>query len=89
MKKTISIVAVNVLILIVLLLIVEFFLRWYVTFDPGYYTGVKSGSSCIDYPYGTVCLNSHNFPDSEFSLSSEGSYRIGYIGDSVCYGEVS
>ncbi len=85
MKRAMIIVSFNVLILSALLLIMEGFLRWYVSYDPGYYTGVKSNNSCIEYPYGTICLNSYGYPDGEFSRSGE-KYRIGYIGDSVCYG---
>jgi hypothetical protein len=51
-----------------------------------YYAGKRDAKSqTIEYPYGTIHLNSHGYPDDEFP-SQKTKPRIGYIGDSVCYG---
>ena len=75
----------NVLILSGLLLALEIGVRYFVTYNPKYYTGIRASDSCVQYPYGEVCLNSDGYPDSEFNTESI-KPRVGYFGDSVCYG---
>ena len=83
--KIVRVVAINILIFSFLLLVAELLLRVYVNYDPAYYTGIKATGRCLEYPYGTVCHNSLGYPDDEFDTNS-GKMRIGYFGDSVCYG---
>lgn len=85
LRQSLRIIAVNVLIFVLLLLALELFLRWRINFNPSYYTAIAAKGTCFDYPYGRVCLNSLGYPDDEFDLHSP-KPRIGYIGDSVCYG---
>mgnify|MGYP000561974765 CR=1 FL=1 len=80
-----KVIIVNISLLLIGIIILEVGLRIFVEFDPGYYTGIRSKDSCIKYPYGEICLNSDGYPDSEFA-SKGYKLRIGYFGDSVCYG---
>jgi hypothetical protein len=84
-RKPFFVIAVNILILIALLFIIELTLRWRINYNPSYYSAVSGTDQCLNYPYGQVCLNSLGFPDDEFDLQSS-KPRIGYIGDSVCFG---
>ena len=84
-RKPFLVITVNILVFIVLLLILELVLRWRINYNPSYYEAVSGPNRCLNYPYGQVCLNSLGYPDDEFNLQSS-KPRIGYIGDSVCFG---
>jgi lysophospholipase L1-like esterase len=75
---------VNGVILGALLIAAELFLRVYVPYNPGYYVSVSGNDREVQYPYGTIRINSQGFPDGEFDLSKD--LRVGYFGDSVTYG---
>lgn len=81
-KKTLTAVILAGLILI--LVIAEIVLRFTIPYDIGYYTAVKKAGVYV-YPYGSIRINSTDFPDEEFDLSST-KPRIGYFGDSVIMG---
>ncbi len=85
MKLNVRTVFFNVAILAVLLLVLEIGVRYFITYNPGYYTGIRTNAACVQYPYGEVCLNSRGFPDDEFNVASS-KPRVGYFGDSICYG---
>ncbi len=80
-----KIVIINLTLLITGLILLEIGIRIFIDYEPGYYTGVQSKNNCIQYPFGEICLNSDGYPDDEFDLKGE-KLRIGYFGDSVCYG---
>lgn len=80
-----KVAAVNVAALAAILLLFEGGVRSFITYNPSYYAAIPAVGSCIPHPYGEVCMNSHGFPDDEFVLSSS-KPRVGYFGDSVCYG---
>jgi len=83
-KKTIIIANISVLLLVVILL--EILLRSYLTYNPGFYTySSDSSAKELRYPYGNIKINQFGHPDEEFDLNSN-LKRIGYVGDSVCYG---
>ncbi len=64
----------------------EVFLRFYINYNPSYYTGFKSpGKGEKHFPYGTIKINSDGFYDDEF-LPTKQKPRIGYFGDSVLFG---
>ena len=81
----IKIVIINITLLFAGIIILELGIRMFIEYEPGYYTGIQSKDSCIQYPYGEICLNSDGYPDDEFNLKGN-KLRIGYFGDSVCYG---
>lgn len=85
MKKIIKTFAVNIFVFSLLLLIAEIFLRFYISYNPSYYTSIAKSGRCYEYIYGTICYNSMGFPDNEFDLDSEKD-KIGYFGDSICAG---
>lgn len=65
----------------------EFLLRAYVGYDPGYYMGFSDKSdTVVHYPYGDIKINSQGFMDDEFAAEADGRQRLAYIGDSVCTG---
>ena len=82
--QRLSLVLINVAILLVIFVIAEIVLRFYITYNPGYYTSIKTTSNELTYPWGTVPINSDGFPDEEFELGEKP--RIGYFGDSVNFG---
>ncbi|UCE85103.1 MAG: hypothetical protein JSU66_12200 [Deltaproteobacteria bacterium] len=65
----------------------ELLLRVVVRYEPGYYVAFadpEPGTE-VHYAYGAIRFNSLGYPDDEFdTLKSKP--RIGYVGDSVCYG---
>jgi hypothetical protein len=63
----------------------EAFLRLWVNYDPGYYTAIRTSGRTLHYPYGDIYINSLGYPDAEF-LPNKTKPRIGYFGDSVCFG---
>ena len=65
----------------------EIFLRLYVGFDPGYYMAYArpKPNTVLEYPYGDIKFNSDGYPDDEFEPVKTRP-RIGYVGDSNCYG---
>jgi hypothetical protein len=86
MKKFLRSVFKWFVILVVTLLICELVTGRYVTFKPSYYVGLTDvkGRS-IEFPYGVIPFNEDGFPDEDFK-SMQGAPRIGYFGDSVCFG---
>jgi hypothetical protein len=82
-KKTLF--AFAVLGVVLVLCLAEVFLRFRVTYDPGYYTAVATAGRTLHYPYGDIYINSDGYPDDEFA-EVKTKRRIGYIGDSVCFG---
>jgi hypothetical protein len=83
--KKFKLLFVNLTLLFAGLILLEIGIRIFIEYEPGYYTGVQSKDSCFQYPFGEICLNSDGYPDDEFYLK-KGESRIGYFGDSVCYG---
>ena len=83
--RVLSLIVVNFVIFFVGIMALEYGTRIFIDFEPGYYTGIKTKGRCINYPYGAICLNTDGYPDSEFGLKGE-KPRIGYFGDSICYG---
>jgi hypothetical protein len=79
-----SLVAFNALIFLFVIGLAEVVLRVVITYQPGYYVSVSGTSTELEFPYGTILINSDGFPDSEFDLSKD--VKIGYYGDSVTYG---
>ena len=64
----------------------EIFLRFYVTYNPSYYVAFSSNEEGIlRFPYGNIPINSDGFPDQNF-YHEKGLPRVGYFGDSVCFG---
>lgn len=83
-KKTI--VLINIIVFIIILFILEIGLRYYINYNPGYYTYQMSDNNRTrKYPYGIIKINEYGYPDDDFDLSSH-LLRIGYLGDSVCFG---
>jgi hypothetical protein len=82
--QRLSLVLINVVILVVIFILAEIILRFYITYNPGYYTSIKTTSHELTYPWGKVPINSDGFPDEEFKLGDK--QRIGYFGDSVNFG---
>jgi len=74
----------NLALFLLVALIAEIALRLYVPYNPGFYVSVEGSSREVVYPYGTIKINSHGFPDDEFDLSRD--FKVGYFGDSVTYG---
>ena len=80
----VGLLMVNGVILGALLLAAELFLRAWVPYNPGDYISISGNDREIEYPYGTIRINSLGFPDDEFDLSKD--LRVGYFGESVTYG---
>jgi lysophospholipase L1-like esterase len=80
-----AIYAVGALLFVALSL--ELMLRWIVDYRPDYYAGFsrEAKGRTVEYPYGTIHFNSDGFPDDEFERPKRRP-RIGYVGDSICYG---
>lgn len=79
-----ALLAANLVLFALLALIAELFLRVYIPYSPGYYTGVRTSASEFVYPYGRIPINADGFPDADFDPSKK--HRVGYFGDSVTYG---
>lgn len=84
-RLVLKVLGFNLLALAVVVLLFEWGLRYTITYNPSYYVGTKAVGSCIPHPYGEVCFNSLGYPDDEFNLAST-KPRVGYFGDSNCYG---
>lgn len=82
--KVLSIMLINTTVLIGCFVLAEIVLRFYITYNPGYYTSIKTTSRELTYPWGKVPINNDGFPDEEFKLGIK--RRIGYFGDSVNFG---
>jgi hypothetical protein len=64
----------------------EVFLRFYVTYNPSYYVAFSNNEEGIlRFPYGNIPINSDGFPDQNFQHEKV-MPRVGYFGDSVCFG---
>jgi lysophospholipase L1-like esterase len=74
----------NLALFALLALAAELFLRIYIPYSPGYYTGVRTSASEFNYPYGRIPINADGFPDEAFDPNK--TRRVGYFGDSVTYG---
>lgn len=65
-------------------MVIEVFLRFYVSYSIDYYSGYSKPGVRI-YPYGKITINSDGQADDEFpSVGSKP--RIGYVGDSIIFG---
>lgn len=83
-KKTIIII--NIVILLLVATVLELFLRFYIPYNFSFYTySSDSSAKELRYPYGIIKFNRLGYPDDEFDLNSN-LKRVGYVGDSVCYG---
>ncbi len=80
-----KVIAINVAAILGILFLFEGGIRAFVRYNPAYYVGAKAVGSCMPHPYGEVCFNSLGYPDDEFDMAST-KPRVGYFGDSVCYG---
>ncbi len=64
----------------------EIFLRFYVSYNPSYYVSFNNiEEGILRFPYGNIPINSDKFPDQNF-YAEKGMRRVGYFGDSVCFG---
>ncbi len=65
----------------------ELTLRFFVDSDPAFYVAFSNPEpgSKVEYPYGEILYNTAGFADDEFD-SVKTRPRVGYIGDSVCFG---
>ncbi len=65
----------------------EIALRFFVDTDPAFYVAFSNPEpgSVVEYPYGEILYNSQGFADNEFD-AVKSRPRVGYIGDSVCFG---
>ena len=79
-----ALVAVNLVLFALLAGLAELSLRLFVQHNPGYYVSVSGTDRVVEYPYGTIRINSHGFPDDE--IDPHKTRRVGYFGDSVTYG---
>jgi hypothetical protein len=77
-------ISINFLLLSVMGLFGEVLLRATISYHIDYYTGIRSPGK-IQYPFGTITINSYGYPDDEFDLM-DNRIRIGYVGDSVTFG---
>lgn len=77
------ILGINLLILVMLVLLAEIFLRL-TGMGVDYYATVDREGK-ISAPYGDVVINSWGYPDEEFDLN-DARPRVGYFGDSVTHG---
>jgi len=53
------------------IILVAIGIRIFIEYEPGYYTGIQSKDSCMQYPYGEICLNSDGYPDDKFNLKGK------------------
>jgi len=80
-----TLVVLNFILLLVIAIIFELVLRFsFINYRIDFYSGTKK-EGVIEYPYGTMIINSLGHADEEFDLSDTRP-RIGYFGDSVNYG---
>lgn len=65
----------------------ELTLRVFVSSDPAFYVAFSNPEpgAVIRYPYGEILYNTAGFADDEFDPQKRRP-RVGYIGDSVCFG---
>jgi len=65
----------------------EMTLRFFVDSDPAFYVAFSNPEpgSVVKYPYGEMLYNTAGFADDEFD-AVKSNPRVGYIGDSVCFG---
>ncbi|MEC8273480.1 MAG: hypothetical protein VXZ76_01425 [Bacteroidota bacterium] len=83
----IKILAVNLLVLLGVLIVLEFMLRVIIDFEANYYAAPKivKENSERSHPYGKIPVNSLGVFDGEWDNPKK-LPRIGYFGDSVTYG---
>lgn len=69
------------------LLATEGVLRVFVSSDPAFYVAFSDPEpgSAVRYPYGEIYYNHDGFADGEFE-PVKSKPRVGYLGDSVCFG---
>ncbi len=69
------------------LLAAEGTLRVFVNSDPAFYVAFSNPEpgSVVKYPYGEIPYNTAGFADEEFDAVKTRP-RVGYVGDSVCFG---
>lgn len=62
-------------------------LRVFVSSDPAYYVAFSDTApgTVVQYPYGEIRYNTDGFADDEFDTEKTRP-RVGYLGDSVCFG---
>lgn len=62
-------------------------LRIFVSTDPAYYVAFSNPEpgAVVQYPYGEIRYNADGFADDEFD-EIKSRPRVGYLGDSVCFG---
>jgi len=84
-RKTLFGVIIIILCFFVVLL--EFYLRVSLSFNPSYYVTLSDMGkhTSYKYPFGMIYYNKDGFPDKEFN-EIKSKPRIAYIGDSVCFG---
>lgn len=65
----------------------ELTLRVFVSSDPAYYVAFSDPEpgSVVEYPYGEILYNTDGFADDDFE-ATKSRPRVGYLGDSVCFG---
>lgn len=65
----------------------ELTLRVFVDSDPAFYVAFSNPEpgAVVQYPYGEILYNADGFADNEFD-PSKSQPRVGYLGDSVCFG---
>lgn len=70
-----------------MLLGAEITLRLFVSSDPSFYVAFSDPApgTVVQYPYGEIVYNADGFADSEFDQVKT-KPRVGYLGDSVCFG---
>jgi hypothetical protein len=69
------------------LVIAEIGLRLFVSGDPAYYVAFSDPEpgTVVEYPYGVIRYNRDGFADDDFDAEKRRP-RVGYLGDSVCFG---
>ena len=87
--KSIKVVAINLLLLLLIGIFAEIFLRSSIKFSADYYSSpskkTSAGSSRNIHPYGSIPINSKGFYDKEWD-NPKTKLRYAYFGDSVVYG---
>lgn len=65
----------------------EAVLRVFVSSDPAFYVAFSDPEpgATVQYPYGEIYYNAEGFADGEFD-AVKARPRVGYLGDSVCFG---
>jgi hypothetical protein len=75
----------TLLLLCLLLIAAEIFLRYTIPYRIDYYTGVKLSNRLVKYPFGDMPFNSYGYPDREWD-KKDPRPRVGFLGDSVTMG---